>query len=94
MCHCHSAQLPSVYEWPTNIHWSGEITFPRYVCHTHTTSIYHTTGYMPFFLMFGLLQARMQADLIFKPEALRSFPSDRAFTLQTTLITSFHKTKN
>ena len=53
--------------------------------HFQDTSGTHTTGYMPFFLMFGRLQARTQADLIFEPEALSSSPSDCASTPQTTL---------
>lgn len=43
------------------------------VCMAYNTSIQQTTGYSPFFLMYGR-QAQIPVDLMFNPDSLDKLP--------------------
>ena len=62
--------------------WEDHI---RAVCLAYNSSVQHTTGYTPFYLMFGR-QARIPVDLMFKSNLPEEMPhSDYAVLLKSTL---------
>ena len=64
------------------------------VCLAYNTSVQPTTGYTPFYLMFGR-QVRVPIDIMFgnKPVVTRS-PSVYATKLQQSLITAYNQVYN
>ncbi len=70
--------------------WEGHI---RAVCMAYNTSVQPTTGFTPFYLMFGR-NARIPVDLMYGTNpAVETSPSEYAATLKQTLDTAYSQVR-
>ena len=69
--------------------WENHI---RAVCMAYNTSVQPTTGFTPFYLMFGR-QARIPVDVMYGSPVVESSPSTYASELKKLLTTAYNKVR-
>ena len=79
-----TAALERPFEWEDHL---------RHLCMAYNSSVQATTGYTPFYLMFGR-QARMPIDVVYGPAPLQpSTTCEYAARLRTSLETAYQRVR-